>query len=519
VNAIPTRSNISFNLLMFLAVLVLLAPFGTAHAQTFGKTQIGTLTSNGLAADYKRGAKFTLADGGILQTLCAYLDGNGGASGQQAIRLVIYKDSNGVPLDKIAEANPMTLVSGAIPSWYCAPTPSAPMAAGNYWIVIQSGGTAGVVRDYYDGPANWYGNADAYSDGASAQFGAGNAGTGTMSLYAEYAPPESVGVGGRTSVGLPSSGLSANYKRASSFTISQTGRLSSLAAYLDGNGGTSGSQTLRLALYADANGVPGSKITEGAEIAIHSGDAAQWKSVAVPAYLLTPGRYWIALHSGGTAGVIRDYGGNGGNSFYANADTYSDGASSPFGSGSAGTGTLSAFVTFDLGPYETRTLGRTDVGPTPSAGLTANRQRGSYFFTNEFDAVVTNFYAYLDGNGGAAGSQQLRMDVYVAGKTGNPGSLIAQSEIVTIAAGRAPGWVRFPVVPAALDAGSYYGFYITIHSGGTEGVARVYGGGPNNNWIGWADSFADGAVQYPPGWSFGTGTLSVKLEYTSEWPR
>ena len=37
-----------------------------------------------------------------------------------------------------------------------------------------------------DGAANWYGNADAFADGAANPFGTGTAGTGTLSVNASY---------------------------------------------------------------------------------------------------------------------------------------------------------------------------------------------------------------------------------------------------------------------------------------------------------------------------------------------
>ena len=506
-------------MLALLGAVALFTPFRAAQAQSFGNTEVGTIPSNGLSADYKRGSKFTLSEPGTVKDVCAYLDGQGGVSGQQVVRYAIYGDASGTPSNKVAESAPYTVRSGEPTRWICNSTGNVALSAGNYWLVIHSGGVAGVVRNYSTGPANWYGNADAYSDGASNTFGAGTAGTGTISIYAYFETAQMLSNAGRTTVGATASnGLTANYKRASAFTLTQPGRLDSLSAYLDGRGGATGTQDLRFVLYRDANGVPGTKVTESLPMSFASDFNARWVSPAAPPYLLDAGRYWVALHTGGTAGVLRDYGGDGGNNYYANSDLFADGASSPFGSGAAGTGTLSAFMSYRTGQFQTRSVGQLDVGPVPSAGLTANRTRGSYFFFGDEDAVVTALYAYLDGNGGAAGSQQLRMAVYGADKSSRPvGVRYVLTETVTIQAGQPPGWVRFPVVePAYLQQS--YGFFIMIHSGDTGGVARDYGGGPANNWVGGPDNFADGTDTSLQGWSNGTGTLSVKAEYNTRTP-
>jgi len=53
--------------------------------------------------------------------------------------------------------------------------------------VIHSGTTAGVARDFGDGAPDWFGNADAFVDGASNPFGPGTAGGGTLSVYGQLA--------------------------------------------------------------------------------------------------------------------------------------------------------------------------------------------------------------------------------------------------------------------------------------------------------------------------------------------
>jgi len=77
-------------------VLLVLLSLGTlvpAHAQTFGRTDVGAIPSAGLTANAKRGSKFAPAEPGTATGLCAHLDGNGGASGRQDFRLALYSST------------------------------------------------------------------------------------------------------------------------------------------------------------------------------------------------------------------------------------------------------------------------------------------------------------------------------------------------------------------------------------------------------------------------------------------
>jgi hypothetical protein len=150
---------------------------------------------------------------------------------------------------------------------------------------------------------------------------------------------------GRTSTAtIASSGLNADYKRASKFTMTKTGWLIDLEARLDGLGGVAGSQQVRLVVYRDNNGAPGAKVAESATRSLASGLQSGWKSFGVSSRpLLTPGDYWLAIHTGGTAQVLRDFSDGSEVNWFANADSFADGSSDPFGTATAGNGTLSVF--------------------------------------------------------------------------------------------------------------------------------------------------------------------------------
>jgi hypothetical protein len=161
----------------------------TDRPKTFGRTTIGATSSAGMAADQKRGSKFTLPDKATLLRLSAYLDGLGGpTTGQQTVRMVLYKDTNGVPDSLRAQSNIVTITPGTTGRWVNFTTPATPLDPGQYWIVIHTGATQGIVRNRGgDGPDNWYGlNTDTFADGPSNPFGTGASGTGTLSVKATY---------------------------------------------------------------------------------------------------------------------------------------------------------------------------------------------------------------------------------------------------------------------------------------------------------------------------------------------
>jgi hypothetical protein len=501
-------------LLAILAIAFFTTSRPASAYTTLGRTSVGTIASAGLSANFKRGSKFTIAQPGSIELPCAYLDGMGGVSGSQTVRFAVYKDANGVPGQKVGESEPETVTSHDAASWVCGTFDITKVAAGDYWFVLHSGAQGGIIRDYADGTGNWYGNADTFSDGASDPFGAGNTGNGTLSIFVYFTPASELDFGGRMDrAKTPSGGLTADAKRGSQVTISQAGRLDQLSLLIDTHGPTTGTQDMRAVLYTDASGKPGTKLVESDLAKPFSGFDAFWVKFQVEPIMVNAGKYWLVLHSGQTGGVIRDFG-DGAPNFYMNSDVFSDGASQTFGAGNTGTGTLSGYVSYSPGAsLHTKTFGRTTVGATPSGGMTADYKRASYAFIYDDSAVLTGLHAYLDGQGGASGSQQVRMAIYSADYAGRPQTRLAQSEVMTIAAGTPAGWVHFPVKPIHLQ--SYYGYFIAIQTGSTAGVARNYGGDGENNWAGNADAFADGAANQFGAAGAGTGTLSVYASYSS----
>ncbi|HEV7609901.1 MAG TPA: hypothetical protein VGO61_21375, partial [Steroidobacteraceae bacterium] len=160
----------------------------TDRPKKFGRTTIATVPSAGMVADRKRASKFTLTETGRLLDLSAYLDGLGGVSGSQQVRIVVYRDSSGVPGPKVAESTSRSLASGTTGTWRSFAVDGLPLlTAGDYWLAIHTGGTTQVLRNFGDGSAvNWYGNDNIFSDGASDPFGTGTSGATTLSIHGRY---------------------------------------------------------------------------------------------------------------------------------------------------------------------------------------------------------------------------------------------------------------------------------------------------------------------------------------------
>jgi hypothetical protein len=299
-----------------------------------GRPSIAATASNGLTSHFKRGPRVSFAKSGRLTGLSVYLDGKGATTGTQKLRYVLYRDSGGVPTTKVVESSEVIVKAGQAGAWVTADTPQVVVDAGNYWLMVQSGDTGGIARDFGDGAANWYGNADLYSDGASNTFGAGSAGTGTISAVAYYVPDTApTRAFGQTTVGtLVSNGLTADYSRGSNFgayTLSNNAIVMALWAYLDGNGGASGSQQVRMAVYLtggyrdEAYGL----LYQTEPVTIQAGMSPRWVRfpLKAPEFMNSNPGYQLMILSGPTGGVVRDYGISA-NNWLGLPDTFLDGA-------------------------------------------------------------------------------------------------------------------------------------------------------------------------------------------------
>jgi len=159
----------------------------TDRPKIFGKASSGgSIFSPGMANNYKRGSRFTLTQKGTLLDMAAYVDGNGGVSGTQYMRMALYRDNGGVPGALVAQSNQMSINSGTGSKWLYFPSGAVALSPGTYWIMLHSGTNHALARIGGSGNANWFGNVDTYSDGAASLAGVGSLGTNTLSLFTRY---------------------------------------------------------------------------------------------------------------------------------------------------------------------------------------------------------------------------------------------------------------------------------------------------------------------------------------------
>jgi hypothetical protein len=446
------------------------------------------------------------------------MDGGGSASGTESFRYALYKETGGVPDVKIAESEDSAIGAGAPARWICLKIGWTPMAAGNYWLMIHTGGTTtgGPARYFYDGTGNYLTNQDAFADGASDQFGTQGAGDGTISIYAEYTLGSVMQNVGRTTIGSTASGaLRPDFKRGSSITFPTAGKVTAFTAFLDGVGGPD--QPLRFALYKDVNGAPGPLVVQSLEATLSAVSRRNWVTLLAPETTVQAGKYWLMLHTGGTVGSLRYYYSGTGN-WFGNADSYADGSSNPFGTAGAGDGTISAFASYQPNAPIANVLGHSSVASRPLHFGGETGLGNAYMHVTEFElpvnATMTALYGYIDGLGRSSGSQQVRMVIY-----GNDdwlaSGLKAVSNVITINGGQQPGWVKFDIPPTSLPPGTYH---IGIHTGNSPFIVRSYGDAPGSSQENGQDTFEDGPNEFvlnndfEP--SFFGEALSVYATYT-----
>jgi hypothetical protein len=160
------------------------------------------------------------------------------------------------------------------------------------------------------------------------------------------------GTFGQTGTGTGFSGMSADGKRASAFTLSDNSvTVTKLTAYLDGRGRTSGSQVGRGVIYAadGAGGAPGTLLCQTAEFSVAAGQASSWVSMTISGTctLAASGKYYLGIHTGATAGVARygSYSVTGALHWSLN-DAYSDGPSTSWGTDSLANSEMAIYATY-----------------------------------------------------------------------------------------------------------------------------------------------------------------------------
>jgi len=147
----------------------------------------GVTFTPGMAMNYQRGSKFWLTEKGRLFNMAAYLDGNGGPTGSQNVRMAIYKDNAGKPGALVAQSAPLSVAAATGPRWtYFWGAQQVAINPGAYWVMVHSGSANAVSRIAQSGPANWAGTTDMFSDGPANPAPAGSVGTTTANVFMQY---------------------------------------------------------------------------------------------------------------------------------------------------------------------------------------------------------------------------------------------------------------------------------------------------------------------------------------------
>jgi hypothetical protein len=159
-----------------------------AGTATFGNTSVGG-SSDWFAANRKRVNSYVLPIAGAISELSVYLAPTPN-SGQQAIRGIVYGDSGGVPGALLGTSSELTFASTSAAGWYQLTFPAPlELPAGEYWIGILTGPSAGIAGYRYDSVAGArYYNPDNYAELAPDPFGSFSTDNEQMSLYATYTP-------------------------------------------------------------------------------------------------------------------------------------------------------------------------------------------------------------------------------------------------------------------------------------------------------------------------------------------
>jgi hypothetical protein len=299
----------------------------------------------------KRASSFIMPETGRVVGMSAFLDGYAGGDEYQELRFDVYKDANGKPGALVPHLSGYTAKDthehGEWNGGYMAEINTLP--AGKYWFSILAG-QGGVARYSFDETGTLFTNSNYLPDGPSNPFGAASASVGTMSAFVAYEPgPFVIQKFGRTDAASTAlSPMSANQLRGSYFTAPKdNGVLKNAYVYLDGLGGTTGAQKMKFILYNESMQI----VSLGSEITIPAGMSPQWVKFPLPNKPMKAGRYFLALFSGGPAGVARMYG-DGANNWYGMSMCYDACGGSPRGFQpselAAGTRTLSMYAEYEV---------------------------------------------------------------------------------------------------------------------------------------------------------------------------
>ena len=159
---------------------------------------------------------------------------------------------------------------------------------------------------------------------------------------------------GLSTVGGFNGSIAADTKKVTQYTAVAC-NITKLTGYVSGGNVGGGPQHVRAVVYADNGGVPGARLAVSNEVNVAQNQAAGWVDFPLPASVsISAGPIWMGYIGSSPNIGIPKYDGTGVAVRY-NTDTYSDGASDPFGTSTAGVvATYSLYATGDPPPLSER---------------------------------------------------------------------------------------------------------------------------------------------------------------------
>ena len=138
----------------------------------FGRGAPGTSFS-ATSGNVKRATRYFLFFPATVTALRVHLDGNGGGTGKQLLRGVIYKDQGGQPTDLVRRTFQFEVPAGLPVGWVTLYLPyTVSLSPGYYWLGIQTGLNHNVARySWVSQAGSRRYNLDAFADGPASPFG------------------------------------------------------------------------------------------------------------------------------------------------------------------------------------------------------------------------------------------------------------------------------------------------------------------------------------------------------------
>jgi hypothetical protein len=157
----------------------------------FGKTSVGASYDNGMFANYKIVHKATLSAPGAVTKLTLYAIPGVNSPSAQALKAVIYSDSEGSPGELLATGSEVKYqgnVNGS--GWFELPFGSpVKLTTGTYWIGFIDGSETEGMGYRYDEVSNSRAyNANSFGSGPTNPFGSATKDSEQASIYATYNP-------------------------------------------------------------------------------------------------------------------------------------------------------------------------------------------------------------------------------------------------------------------------------------------------------------------------------------------